>query len=223
MNKNKFALIFKGSFLMMLLFTVLIFMGCNENADMKNTSSADTTKKTKSSDNKMEEKKSSMSSMDAMNSMMDKMHAMKMAGNMDVDFVNMMIVHHQSAIDMSKNEIITGKDEKVKKMAENIIKDQAREIEAMQKWLDANKDKKSAGGDNSMKLMGSMKGMMSDMKMSGDADKDFLSMMIMHHEGAIDMSDVEVKNGSDNEIKKMAADIIAKQKEEIKQMKEWQK
>ncbi|MDQ3019060.1 MAG: DUF305 domain-containing protein [Bacteroidota bacterium] len=114
------------------------------------------------------------------------------------------------------------KNDTIKRMAGNIIKDQQEEIAAMRKWLEKNKDKKSAAGDNSMKLMESMESMKDDdMKMTGDIDKDFIMMMIPHHEGAIEMSEVEVKYGSDPEIKKMAQDIIQKQKAEIEQMEEW--
>jgi len=58
------------------------------------------------------------------------------------------------------------------------------------------------------------------MKMTDDTDKDFVMMMIPHYEGVIDMSEVEIKYGTDPEIKKMVQDIIEKQKAEIKQIAE---
>lgn len=66
-------------------------------------------------------------------------------------------------------------------------------------------------------LMGSMNNMMgkmSSMKMTGDFDVDFASMMIEHHQGAIDMSEAEIKSGTDEKLKAMAQNIIIKQKEE---------
>lgn len=68
------------------------------------------------------------------------------------------------------------------------------------------------------------KRMMKDMSApySGDADKDFVSHMIPHHQGAIDMAEVEMKYGKDPAIRKLAADIIKAQKEEIAEMKKWQ-
>ena len=176
----------------------------------------DKMQKDKSMDNKMNMSDSKMSNM------MNKMHEMKMTGNTDVDFVNMMIIHHQGAIDMASSEISTGKNEDIKSFANNIIKDQNKEIASMKSWLEKNKDKKVTNDDNSKKLMGSMNSMMnSDMKMTGDADMDFLAMMIIHHQGAIDMSGVEISNGTDPEIKKMSQEIIDKQKAEIDQMKKW--
>jgi len=217
------------SFIFIVFLSVSFFSSCKKDADMKDTSMKDSSMKNKSTEN-MEKKteneaNNKMDSMSdkSMSKMMNKMKNMKMSGNTDVDFVNMMIVHHQGAIDMATTEITSGKDENMKTMANNIIKDQQKEIATMKSWLEKNKDKKSTSGDNSKKLMESMDDMMDhDMKMTGDPDKDFVSMMIMHHEGAIDMAEVEVDNGTDPQIKKMAQEIINKQEAEIKQMKDWQ-
>ena len=74
-----------------------------------------------------------MQPMDAM------MKAMPMTstGKPDADFLLMMIPHHQSAIDMAKVELAHGKDAKLLKLAEDIIKAQEAEIADMQAWLKA--------------------------------------------------------------------------------------
>ena len=60
-------------------------------------------------------------------------------------------------------------------------------------------------------------------KTGDDLDKTFLSAMIVHHEGAIEMAR-EIKDKTARpELQKLADDIIKAQTEEIKQMKEWQK
>jgi uncharacterized protein (DUF305 family) len=69
------------------------------------------------------------------------------------------------------------------------------------------------------KMMANMQGM----KMSGDADKDFVMMMMPHHEGAIDMAQVELKYGKDPLLLSMAKKIVDAQKAEIEEMKKWQK
>jgi uncharacterized protein (DUF305 family) len=65
------------------------------------------------------------------------------------------------------------------------------------------------------KMMSSME----KMKPSGDPDKDFLTMMIPHHQGAIDMAEVQVKYGKDEKVKAMAQKIIDDQEREIAEMK----
>ncbi|HWL55440.1 MAG TPA: DUF305 domain-containing protein [Paracoccus sp. (in: a-proteobacteria)] len=66
------------------------------------------------------------------------------------------------------------------------------------------------------KMMSSMEGM----KTTGNADADFLIMMIPHHQSAIDMAEVELEHGSDAETRKMAEQIIDAQKGEIAEMRE---
>ncbi|MDQ3019050.1 MAG: DUF305 domain-containing protein [Bacteroidota bacterium] len=212
----------KGVFIVSL--SMLVLSSCKKESDMQDSSMKDRSMKDsmkKEMDKSMDNNKNNMLDKN-MTMMMNKMKEMKMSGNVDVDFVNMMIIHHQGAIDMATSEIAAGKNDSIKSLARNIVKDQENEIAAMRKWLEKNKDKKSSSGDNSIKLMESMKSMSDDdMKMTGDADKDFVMMMIPHHEGAIEMSEVEIKYGSDPEIKKMAQDIIKKQEAEIEQMEEW--
>ena len=70
---------------------------------------------------------------------MDKMHmamgAIKRSGNADVDFVKLMLPHHQAAIDMAKTQLLYGKDAQMRRLAQEIITDQQLEIELMQHWL----------------------------------------------------------------------------------------
>jgi uncharacterized protein (DUF305 family) len=70
---------------------------------------------------------------------MDKMHmamgAIKRSGNSDVDFVRLMLPHHQAAIDMAKTQLLYGKDPQMRRLAQEIITDQQSEIELMQRWL----------------------------------------------------------------------------------------
>ena len=70
---------------------------------------------------------------------MGKMHmameAVERSGNADVDFVRLMLPHHQAAIDMAKTQLLYGKDAQMRRLAQEIITDQRSEIELMQRWL----------------------------------------------------------------------------------------
>ena len=62
---------------------------------------------------------------------------------------------------------------------------------------------------------------MEAMNMSGDMDRDFAMMMRSHHQGAIDMAKIELANGKDQQIKKMAQKMIADQTKEITMLDKW--
>jgi uncharacterized protein (DUF305 family) len=70
---------------------------------------------------------------------MDKMHmaigTVKRSGDSDVDFVRLMLPHHQAAIDMAKTQLLHGKDPQMRRLAQEIITDQQLEMELMQRWL----------------------------------------------------------------------------------------
>lgn len=75
----------------------------------------------------------------------------------------------------------------------------------------------------------SMSDMMNNMnaslqgKTGNDFDEAFLSEMIVHHEGAVDMAELVLRNSKRPELIKLANDIISAQTKEIKMMQDWQK
>jgi len=75
-------------------------------------------------------------------------------------------------------------------------------------------------GDMRGSMMGMMKSMES-MQMTGDSDRDFATMMKMHHQGAIDMAQQELQSGKDPKMRAMAKRIIDAQKKEIKELEQW--
>ena len=72
-------------------------------------------------------------------SSMEKMHqamaSVAASGDGDVDFVRLMLPHHQAAIDMAKTQLLYGKDPQMRRLAQEIITDQQSEIALMQLWL----------------------------------------------------------------------------------------
>jgi uncharacterized protein (DUF305 family) len=83
--------------------------------------------------------------------------------------------------------------------------------------------KMSGGSGDLHKTM--MDGMQSakSMKMTGNVDKDFASMMIDHHEQALKMAKVEMDQGSNPELKAMAQKMYDQQKQEIDDLKRFTK
>ena len=79
--------------------------------------------------------------------------------------------------------------------------------------------------DRGMSMGGAMDNMMADLegKKGNEFDKAFLSGMIVHHQGAVEMAEAALADAKHEEIKDMAHAIITAQTAEISQMKEWQK
>ena len=69
------------------------------------------------------------------------------------------------------------------------------------------------------KSMDTMHAEMQKIRYSGNADADFASLMIPHHEGAIEMSKVELQFGTDPRLRRLAQEIIVTQQSEIEVMK----
>jgi uncharacterized protein (DUF305 family) len=62
-----------------------------------------------------------------------------------------------------------------------------------------------------------MNKMMADMtiKPTGDVDRDFVAMMVPHHQGAVDMANAELKYGHNEQLRRVAREIVASQQPEI--------
>src|ERR1700756_316653 len=63
--------------------------------------------------------------------------------------------------------------------------------------------------------------MMADMtiKPSGDVDQDFVAMMVPHHQGAVDMAQAELRYGKNEQLRRIAQEIIVDQLQEITAMR----
>ncbi|RWP42819.1 DUF305 domain-containing protein [Mesorhizobium sp.] len=79
----------------------------------------------------------------------------------------------------------------------------------------------SASTDGYKAAMDKMHTDMMALEHSGNADVDFARGMIPHHQAAIDMAKIELANGKDPEMRKLAEAVIAAQEAEIKQMQDW--
>lgn len=94
------------------------------------------------------------------------------------------------------------------------------EHQGMMRVMGVGDDKINSIADNSMgmdMMTESLKG-----KTGDEFDKLFISEMIVHHQGAIDMAKLTKDNAKHDEIKKLGDDIIAAQTKEISEMQQWQ-
>jgi uncharacterized protein (DUF305 family) len=178
------------------------------------------------------------------NAAMDKMMAdmaIRPSGDVDRDFVAMMVPHHQGAIDMAQAELQHGRNQKLLRIAQEIVVEQLQEIAAMRlaigepaspTWVTngahdapaaAPSHKANPGGDAPFvsRSNAAMDKMMTDMavKPTGDVDHDFVAMMVPHHQGAIDMAQAELQYGQNPRLKTIAQEIIVDQMQEIALMR----
>jgi uncharacterized protein (DUF305 family) len=138
----------------------------------------------------------------------------------DVMFLQMMVPHHQQAIDISNIALKTSKDSELLALANTIIKVQSAEIVQMQSWLnDANVN---PGMGHSMDGMG---GMLDDAELSAlsaasgkNFDLLWLKGMIGHHDGAIHMTTM-IRDASNADIKTFGENVVKDQSAQIVQMK----
>lgn len=142
----------------------------------------------------------------------------------DVSFAQEMILHHRQATEMAGLAKDRTNSEEVLDLAAQIIKSQQPEIDLMSDWLKM-WDKEAPRGSDMSGMGESMSEMMSDSDMSkleGSADADFdqmfLTMMIAHHRGAIEMAEVEQDKGSFDNAIMLARQIQKEQAAEIRIM-----
>lgn len=145
----------------------------------------------------------------------------------DVSFAQLMIPHHQQAVEMADLALSRITSPEVKQLAEQIKSAQDPEIEMMSMWLQTWGAPMDMGEDHSGHDMGNMdmSGMMSDDDMQALAnaqgaefDRMWLEMMIAHHQGAISMAE-DVKAASSNaDVTNLASAVITGQAVEIDTM-----
>lgn len=132
-------------------------------------------------------------------------------------------MHHQGAINMANVELQDGKNDSLKRTAQKIINEQQAEIQQFNTIL------ATLTVDNSDPSF-TMEQMDNLMKMSktadvqlitGDTDNDFATLMIVHHQSAIDNASSYLHHGNNAQIKAMANNIVSAQNMEIVELSSW--
>lgn len=162
---------------------------------------------------------------------MTRMHDEMMIGmnynDPDTAFAKGMLGHHRGAVDMAKIELKYGTDPTMRQLAEDIIATQQSEIAIMNKWLASHPDSAKPKPNTQAMQAAYAKGMAT---MHGDMnlgitdpvpDMAFARGMLPHHVGAVDMAMVQLKYGTDEEMRALAQQIIDAQQPEIELMQDW--
>ncbi|MEE6272603.1 DUF305 domain-containing protein [Georgenia sp. MJ206] len=152
----------------------------------------------------------------------------------DTMFAQMMIVHHEGAIEMADLAVERAESQDVRALAERISAAQGPEIEQMASWLETwGEEPAPMGGmegmDHGDMDMGGMdmEGMSQEEAMAAleslsgtEFDQRFLELMIAHHRGAVDMAQDELDSGENPQALDLAQKIIGDQQAEITEMEE---
>ena len=154
------------------------------------------------------------------------------ASSFDAQFIDMMVPHHQGAIEIAKIAATRASHPELKAMAESVIKSQQSEIDQMKSWRKAWFGSDQTPSMDRMPTVSEMgHGGTMDMKKDVDMmrsaaepfDRQFLDMMREHHRSAVEAGRLAQTKAQRTEIKDLAGRIIADQEREIQQMTEWRR
>ena len=152
--------------------------------------------------------------------------------DMDQAFIDMMVPHHQAAVEMAKIAQQRATHEELRTLAEAIVGAQETEIEQLREWRRAWFGSSDTPGMDAMPLLPGMEGHAMDGKMDMTADiealrtadpfdRALIKAMVPHHETAIAAARAIGESTERSELKQVAADMIESQQHEIDQMQGW--
>ncbi|MGP5538013.1 CopM family metallochaperone [Psychrobacter glacincola] len=162
---------------------------------------------------------------------MTRMHDEMMIGmgynDPDTAFAKAMLGHHRGAVEMAKIQLKYGTDEEMRQLAQEIITAQQTEIDILNKWLASHPDtakpkpNTEAMQQSYARSMDVLNGEMVLGIADPMPDMAFARGMLPHHIGAVEMAKIQMKYGTDEEMRQLAQDIIDSQQIEIARMQQW--
>jgi len=159
------------------------------------------------------------------------------SASLDQQYIDMMVPHHESAVAMAELATERSQRSELQEYAAAVIAAQSTEIAQLRSWR-----MEWFGSEETppMSAMPMLPGMSMDMpghdmhgatmdmeqdirdlENASDFDREFLEAMIVHHEMAVEASEIVVAGEVRAEIKALAEDVIADQRAEIQQMEAW--
>lgn len=147
--------------------------------------------------------------------MMHGMHEMHV--DSELEYLSEMIPHHQEAIDSAKLILERSDRSEMQQFAQDIIEVQTREVNQMQQWL-----KEWYPGQSTSETYAPMMGDLTQLQ-GDDLDRAFLEGMVMHHMGAVMMSQMLLNRNlvEHQPVRPFAEAIATTQQQEISQMQTW--
>jgi uncharacterized protein (DUF305 family) len=147
----------------------------------------------------------------------------------DIEYMKRMIEHHQQAIEMAQLAPERAGAEQVKLVADRIAAAQGPEIQAMNAWLKKHGQPTvapGAHGGHAGHDPATMPGMATQAQLDAlraakgaEFDRQFLTLMITHHDGALTMAREVQTKGSDENVQLIADEVIATQTAEINRLR----
>ena len=160
----------------------------------------------------------------------DKMHeAMMAATGADAGetWARKMIPHHQGALDMSQIVLRDTQDADIRRMAQKTVEMQTTDIAELRRWLETRVGAAAgaaAPGGGGEPPFAPAEAKMKDAMMSAtgaNTDRMWASKMIAHHQGALEMSQVALRESQDAGIRRMAQKTIEMQTADIGELRAW--
>lgn len=143
-------------------------------------------------------------------------------GYSDERFIDRMVPHHRSAVEMAEAALKNAEHREIKELSKDIISTQEAEIGELKniRREDFGTSKVSTEMDmGQMQDMGTMDaGNLVDQE---PFDRAFIDAMIPHHESAVEMARVARERSGNPRIRELAKDIVGAQKREISQLHSW--
>lgn len=141
----------------------------------------------------------------------------------DERFIDSMVPHHKGAVDMARVALKNADHPEIRNLAKNIISTQKTEIKTLKSIKKEEYGKAGVPMKMSPKEMKSMGMTMKPQKFAKQQpfDRAFIDNMIPHHQSAVKMARVALKDSDNAKIKKLAQEIASAQEREISQMKKW--
>jgi uncharacterized protein (DUF305 family) len=143
----------------------------------------------------------------------------------DGAFIAGMVPHHQAAVEMAAVGVKDGEHPAIRRVSQAIIDAQTREIGSLRAIHQRifGSSLSTMGGQHSG--MGGMSGNMGmepvNLERMRPFDRAFIDAMVPHHEEAIRMARVQLREGEDPELRRLSAKIIDDQTSEIRQLRQW--